>query len=409
MKSIIIIGDGMSDLPVARLNGRTPLMAARKPNIDRIAKLGRTGLFQTIPEGMPLGSDVANMSVLGYDVREVYCGRAVIEAASMGIDLAPQDVGLRCNLIATQNGRIKNHSAGHISTEEGRALIEALEEKLGGGRGELPATFHAGVSYRHLLVLRGGWASPLVECAPPHDHVGEEISTLLPRASSSDEEAVASARRLVELYEKSRSILASHPINHERRAAGKDPADSIWTWSPGRRPTIATLRERFGKSGAVISAVDLIMGLGVYAGMEVLHVPGATGLWDTNYEGKAQAALDALRNHDMVYVHVEASDEASHAKDLDLKIRCIEMLDERLVGPILRGIEDRGIECIVSVLPDHPTPVETGAHSGEAVPVAILDPRSPADDIAHYDEQQCAAGNLGTLIGEEFIQLALGI
>lgn len=409
MKSIIIIGDGMSDRPVARLDGRTPLMVARKPNIDRIAAQGRTGLFHTIPDGMPLGSDVANMSVLGYDVRQVYCGRAVIEAASMGIELGPQDVGLRCNLIATADGRIKNHSAGHISTEEGRALIEDLEAALGSGRGDLPVTFHPGVSYRHLLVLRGGWASPAVECAPPHDHVGEETASLLPKPSAADDIAPLTARRLIELYEKARTILATHPINEKRRAAGQDAADAIWTWSPGRRPVISTLSERFGKSGAVISAVDLIMGLGVYSGMEVLHVPGATGLWDTNYEGKAQAAVDALANHDMVYVHVEATDEAGHAKDLDLKIRCIEMLDERLVGPILRGIEERGLQVIVSVLPDHPTPVETGAHSAEPVPVAIFDPRSPADDVLGYDENQCAAGNLGVLCGDEFIRLALGI
>jgi 2,3-bisphosphoglycerate-independent phosphoglycerate mutase len=409
MKSIIIIGDGMSDRPIDRLDGLTPLMAARKPNIDRIARLGRTGLFRSIPEGMPLGSDVANMSVLGYDVRQSYCGRAVIEAANMGIDLAQNDVGLRCNLIATSEGRIKNHSAGHISTEEGKALIEALEKELGQGQGEFPVTFHPGVSYRHLLVLRGGWASPKVDCAPPHDHVGQEVRNLWPKPASDDPQAEVTARRLIELHEKAREILAAHPVNQRRRAADKDPADSIWTWSPGRRPNISTLAERFGKSGAVISAVDLIMGLGIYAGMDVIHVPGATGLWDTNYEGKAQAALDALDGHDMVYVHVEATDEAGHARDLELKIRSIEMLDERLVGHILQGLEDKGLECIVSVLPDHPTPVETGAHSGEPVPVAILDPRKPADLVEKYDEQECARGSLGALQGDEFIRLALGL
>jgi len=337
-----------------------------------------------------------------------YQGRAVLEAASIGVALEPHDVALRCNLIALDGDRIKNHSAGHISTEEAGRIIRTLDEKLGSGAGERPVEFHRGVSYRHLLVLRGGWAAREVRCAPPHDHVGERTADLLPRPADDSAHAAATAERLVELYEAARPILAEHPVNIERKAGGKDAADAIWTWSPGRRPTMQTFQQRFGVRGAVISAVDLIMGLGRYAGMDLIHVPGATGLWDTNYEGKAQACLDALEDHDLVYVHVEATDEAGHAKDLELKIRCIEYLDRRVVGPVLEGIERRGIEATVSVLPDHPTPVETGVHASDPVPVAIRTPGLAPDEVQRYDETEVAAGALGRLAGDAFIRLALG-
>ncbi|HNX51886.1 MAG TPA: cofactor-independent phosphoglycerate mutase [Thermoanaerobaculaceae bacterium] len=409
MKAIIILGDGMSDRPVARLGGRTPLQVARKPHIDRVARLGRSGLFQTIEPGWPLGSDVANLSVLGYDPLNTVKGRAVLEAAAMGVELAPEDVALRCNLVAIQDGAIKNHSAGHITTAEAAEIIRDLDAALGGGRGSRPVTFHTGVSYRHLLVLRGGWASPDVWCAPPHDHVGEEVDKLLPHPTLETPAALATVDRLIELYACALPILAEHPVNRQRRAAGKDNADAIWTWSAGRRPTMQTLQERFGVRGAVISAVDLLRGLGRYTGLDVIEVEGATGLWDTNYEGKAQAALDAVRDHDFVYVHVEATDEAGHARDLDLKVRCIEMLDDRLVRHILAGVEERRIKAVVSVLPDHPTPVETGSHANDPVPVAVWDPRLPPDAVQGYDEAQAAAGGLGMLRGEAFIRLALGL
>ena len=409
MKAIIILGDGMSDRPVAALGGKTPLQVARKPHIDSIAARGRVGLFQTIEPGWPLGSDVANLSVLGYDPLGTVQGRAVLEAAAMGVELAPEDVALRCNLIALDNGKIKNHSAGHIDTAEAAEIVRDLDAALGRGEGPQPVTFHPGVSYRHLLVLRGGWADPAVACAPPHDNVGGAVAALLPRATSDAPGAVAAAARLCGLIDRAAMILATHPVNARRRAAGKDAADSIWTWSPGRRPTMRTMRERFGVTGAVISAVDLLRGLGRYAGLDVIEVPGATGLWDTNYEGKAAAALDALADHDFVYVHVEATDEAGHARDLDLKVRCIEMLDDRLVRHILDGVKARGIEAVVSVLPDHPTPVETGAHAGDPVPVAVWDPRAAADAVAGYDEAQAAQGSLGLLHGDHFIRLALGL
>jgi len=451
-KSIIVIGDGMSDRPVAALGGKTPLMVARKPHIDRIAREGRMGLVRTIRESGPADSAVANLAVLGYDAAKVSQGRAVLEAASMGVAIEQGDVALRCNLIALEGDpadpRIKNHSAGHITSAEAAELIGVLDRELGSGRGPLPAHFHAGVSYRHLLVFRGGWASPDVACAPPHDHVGERVADLLPRAivrpdqdpdaggrpsettprpsqtamqpnaaalqpneaaRQPSEAAQRTAARLVELYERARVILAGHPVNRARREAGRDAADAIWTWSPGMRPAMRTLAERFGVTSAVISAVDLIKGLGVYAGMDVIEVPGATGLHDTNYEGKAQACLDALAGHDLVYVHVEASDEAAHARDLALKIRCIEYLDERLVRPILAGLEARGIQASIAVLPDHPTPVETGQHGRDPVPVAILTPGQAPDATERFDEEAARRGALGTLEGDAFMRAVLGI
>lgn len=433
MKTIIVIGDGMSDLPVERLGGRTPLMVAKKPSIDRIGREGRQGLLRTIGLTGPADSAVANLAVLGYDSSVSREGRAVLEAASMGVDIRPTDVAFRCNLISLDgppgNPRIRNHSAGHIPTDEAAELIRELDARLGGGRGPYPVRFHPGVSYRHLLVLEGGWASSAVECAPPHDHVGGRVADLMPRpilepptGDTADTDLSAAARatadqtaaarltadRLVELHKAAAAILADHPVNRRRREAGRDPADSIWTWSPGRRPSVKTLHERFGVRGAVISAVDLVMGLGVYAGLDLIRVPGATGLHDTNYEGKAQACIDALADHDFVYVHVEATDEAAHSRDLELKIRCIEYLDSRLVRLVLEGLESKGIEAAVAVLPDHPTPVETGQHGRDPVPVAILRPGEAPDETRHYDEVESARGSLGLMEGDGFIRTLLG-
>ena len=324
----------------------------------------------------------------------------------MGVELGPDDVALRCNVISLDgppdDRRIKNHSAGHISNEEAAELIRTLEAELGGGKGTHPAHFYPGVSYRHLLVLRGGWASPAVECAPPHDNVGGRVADLLPRALEPG--AALTAQRLNELYERALPILASHPVNAARRAAGKDEANAIWTWSPGRRQKLESLRERYGVRGAVISAVDLIMGLGVCVVIDLIHVPGATGLSDTNYEGKAEASLDALADHDLVYVHVEATDEAGHARDLELKIKCIEYLDERLVRPILEGLDARGLRAAIAVLPDHPTPVATGQHGRDPVPVAILRPGEPPDATERYDEDEATRGSLGMMTGLQFMR-----
>ena len=406
MKSIIILGDGMSDHPVAALGGKTPLMVARKPHIDHIARMGHTGLFATIPEGMSNGSAVANLSVLGYDPRVCFKGRGVLEAASMNVALKPADVAMRCNLMTIDDsGKIKNHSAGHISNAEAHEIIADIQKVLGQTSGANPLTFYPGVSYRHLLVLDESWAIPDVDCAPPHDFVGQDAVSLYPKARSAA--ATATARKLVELHEQARALLRNHPVNLKRIASGKDPANSIWTWSPGTRPQMATLQELYNKTGAVISAVDLVQGLGVLAGMEKIVVEGATGLYDTNYEGKAAAALDAIEKHDVVYVHVEATDEAGHEKDLALKIKCIEYLDDRLVRPILEGIEKRGIEATVSILPDHPTPVETGAHASDPVPFAIWHPHRKGDSVTVYDEESVKQGALGLLKGDAFFKMAI--
>jgi 2,3-bisphosphoglycerate-independent phosphoglycerate mutase len=407
MKTIIILGDGMSDYPVAALGGKTPLQAANKPHIDRIAREGRMGLFETVPEGMPPGSEVANLSVLGYDPVKTYNGRAVLEAANMGVALNPADVAFRLNLICIEDGLIKNHSAGHITTEEAGKIVSSLHAVMGEDSGEMPVDLQAGVGYRHLLVLRGPAASPQVKCAPPHDHVGERAADLLPAAESG--EAKATAAKLRSLMARAEGILKDHPINRKRVSEGKNPANAIWPWSPGRKPKMETLAARFGIRGAVISAVDLVNGLGLYAGMDVIRVEGATGLWDTNYEGKAAACLQALRDHDLVYVHVEATDEAGHAKDLGLKIQCIEMLDNRLVRPILGGLEKTGLEVTMAVLSDHSTPVSTGVHAGDPVPVAIRRPGQSADGTVAYDEEQAKAGSLPFMRGDDFIRIALGI
>jgi 2,3-bisphosphoglycerate-independent phosphoglycerate mutase len=407
MKTIIILGDGMSDYPIEALHGQTPLQAASKPNIDRIAREGRMGLFETVPEGYPKGSEVANLSVLGYDPGKTYNGRAVLEAANMGVALGGDDVAFRLNLCCIENGLIKNHSAGHITTEEAGQIIATIDSTLGEKTGDMPVDLHTGVSYRHLLVLRGAAASPKVNCAPPHDHVGERAVDLLPAAVS--DEGKPTELKLRGLMARAGEILKDHPVNRRRISEGKDPANAVWPWSPGRKPEMETFQQRFGIRGAVISAVDLIMGLGLYAGMDVIRVEGATGLWDTNYEGKAAACVKAIQDHDLVYVHVEATDEAGHARDLALKIKCIEMLDKRLVGPILAGVEKAGIEVTVAVLPDHPTPVSTGIHAGDPVPVAIRRPGVSPDAAASFDEEQAKAGSLPFMRGADFIRLALGI
>lgn len=400
MKHVIILGDGMADYPVARLGGKTPLQVAKKPNIDSIAARGRCGLFKTLEEDLQIGSEVANLSVMGYDPHEVFQGRGVLEAASMGVEIGARDMAMRCNLICTVDGRIKNHSAGHITSEESDEILQTLNQELGSDA----IRFYTGVSYRHLFVGEG--LSPDLDCMPPHDHPGEAVEDLMIQAKTP--EAEETAKILNDLTRRSWAILAEHPVNQRRRAAGKDLATSIWLWSPGRRPKMWTYPERFGKTGAIISAVDLIRGLGVYAGLETIKVPGATGLWDTNYEGKAEACLKALEWVDFCYVHVEAPDEAGHEGDLELKVRTIEDLDRRLVGPILEGLKARGVEAVVAVLPDHPTPVELRIHVRDAVPFAIMDPRQSPDAVERFDEASCAQGSFGTVKGDTFIRSVLG-
>lgn len=397
MKHIIILGDGMADWPVEQLGNRTLLQHAHTPNMDRLARNGRCGCLTTVPEGFHPGSEVANMSVLGYDLNRVYEGRGVLEAASMGADLQPGDMAMRCNLVCIDGDLLKNHSAGHITTAEAAELIEYLQAHLGNDR----VHFYTGVQYRHLLVVRGG--DKRVRCTPPHDVPLKPFRPLLVQADVP--EAQDTADLLNTLILQSQQLLAAHPLNRRRTAEGKDPANSIWPWSPGYRPQMEPLSERFPqvKRGAVISAVDLIRGIGRYAGLRHIEVEGATGLYDTNYEGKAAAALDALRTDDFVYLHVEASDEAGHEGDVSLKIKTIENLDSRIVGPVSEAVQHWDEPVAIAVLPDHPTPCKLRTHTAEPVPFLIYRPGIEPDEVQTYDEAACRAGSYGYLKGNEFI------
>ncbi|MCC5875071.1 MAG: cofactor-independent phosphoglycerate mutase [Candidatus Sumerlaeia bacterium] len=400
MKYVIFLGDGMADLPHEKLGGKTALQVARKPNLDTIARKGRCGLFRTLFEDMEAGSDTAHLSVLGYDPHKVSQGRAVLEAASMGVDIPAGSIGMRCNLITTENGRIINHSAGHITSEESAELLSAIQAEVD------PAVirFHTGVSYRHLFVARG--LNHHLECSPPHNHPGEEVEKHMIRPANGD--ARETAQMLNDLTRRSWEIFADHPVNKKRRDEGKDPATSIWLWSPGIRPEMWTYPDRFGIKGSVISAVDLIHGIGVYAGLDKVVVEGATGLWDTNFEGKADACLKVLEDQDFCFLHVEGPDEAGHEGDLDLKIHCIEDFDRRCVGRVMEGLEKRGIKAVMATLPDHATPAALRIHTRDPIPFAIWHPDVPGDDVEMYDEDSCAAGSFGTIEGDTFIRTFFG-
>lgn len=401
MKYLIILGDGMSDEPLKDYGNKTPLQMANKPNIDWLAKNGQSGLLTTVPASMHPGSEVANMAVLGYDVESVFEGRGVLEAASMGVAIEAGDMGLRCNLITIEDERIKNHSAGHITTEEAAELINFLNEKLSTEN----IKFYPGVSYRHILVVKDG--NKELDCTPPHDVVDTLFKDVLVKAKTP--EAEETAVLLNDLILKSQEILENHPINIKRIAEGKKPANSIWPWSPGYKPSMPTLEDMFGvKKSAVISAVDLIHGIGVYAGMEVIHVEGATGLYDTNYEGKAKAAIDALKTNDFVYLHIEASDEAGHEGDVDLKVKTIEYLDQRVVKYILEEVKKSDEPVSIAILPDHPTPCAIRTHTYDPVPVTIYSPNNEPDSVEVYDEFSVKEGSLGLLKGDEFIKTFLG-
>jgi 2,3-bisphosphoglycerate-independent phosphoglycerate mutase len=400
MKYIVILGDGMADEPLTELGGKTPLQAAEKPSIDALAKAGCCGRLDTIPEGMHPGSEIANLSVLGYDVVSVFEGRGVLEAASIGVNIEPGDLALRCNLICLTEGKIKNHSSGHITSEEAWELIRFLDKKLGNEN----IRFYPGVSYRHLLVIKGG--NKALVCTPPHDVVGTPFRDVLIKSSA---EAVKDTAGLLNyLILRSRYLLEDHPVNLKRIADGKDPANCIWPWSPGYRPQMPTLKEMFGiEKSAVISAVDLIQGIGVYAGMDVIKVEGATGLYNTNYEGKARAAVDAMKDHDFVYLHIEASDEAGHEGDVALKTRTIEYLDKRVVKTIVEECSRMSEPVTIALLPDHPTPCAIRTHTRDAVPFIIYRPGNQPDSVSVFDEFSVRDGNFGLLKGAEFIRLLL--
>ena len=401
MKHIIILGDGMADWPCESLGGKTLLQHARTPNMDRLARMGRCGMLRTVPPGFHPGSEVANMSVLGYDLPTVCEGRGVLEAASIGVDLQPGDMAMRCNLVCIEGDLLKNHSAGHITTDEARELIACLQEELGNDQ----IIFYSGVQYRHLLVVKGG--DKRIHCTPPHDVPLKPYRPMMVRADVP--EAQPTADLLNRLITESQRLLAGHPVNRTRQAEGKDPANCIWPWSPGYRPAMQPLEARFPQAGrgAVITAVDLIRGIGCYAGLDVIEVPGATGLYDTNYEGKAAAAIEALRTHDFVYLHIEASDEAGHEGDIDLKLRTIENLDSRIVGPIAGAVAQWTDPVSIAELPDHPTPCALRTHTADPVPFLICCPGMEPDAVQTYDEVSCRQGIYGLLQDDEFIQTFL--
>lgn len=387
----------MADWPVKSLGDKTLLQYAKTPYMDKLARMGRNGLLSTVAPGFHPGSEVANMSVLGYNMPKVYEGRGVLEAASMGVELQPGEMAMRCNLICVEVEILKNHSAGHITTEEADVLIQYLQEKLGNDR----VRFYSGVQYRHLLVIKGG--DKQLDCTPPHDVPLKPFRPLMVKAEK--EEAEETARLINDLILQSQELLKDHPLNRKRMAEGKDPANSIWPWSPGYRPQMDKLSDTFPqiKKGAVISAVDLINGIGAYAGLRRIAVEGATGLYDTNYENKVAAALEALKTDDFVYLHIEASDEAGHEGDVDLKLLTIENLDRRAVGPIYEAVKDWDEPVAIAVLPDHPTPCELRTHTAEPVPFLVWYPGIEPDAVQTYDEEAAKAGAYGVMKEDEFM------
>ncbi len=408
MKHIIILGDGMADHKVASLGEKTLLQYARPEYMNRLAREGRCGRLVTVPEGFPPGSEVANTAILGYDLNKVYEGRGPLEAASIGYEMQDDDFAIRCNIITIEDGKIITHNGGNLETDDARILIDYLNEHLGNER----VKFICGIQYRHLLVIKGG--NKNIVCAPPHDHPNEEWLPLLVKPALADSVSPADTNRLTpqetadlinDLILKSQELLAKHPYNLAKAAKGERQANSIWPWSGGYRPCMQTLMQQYPqiKSGAVISAVDLIQGIGKYAGLRIIKVPGATGLANTNYEGKAQAAIDALKTDDFVFVHVEATDEAGHDGDIELKLKAIDYLDKRLIKPIFEAIEQMDEPVCIAVLPDHPTPVELRIHVNEPVPFIIWHRGIEADAVQQYDEVSCVSGSYGLLRLNEFI------
>lgn len=393
MKYLVLIPDGSADDPRAELGGRTPLQAAATPNFDRLARAGTVGLVKTIPDGFAPGSDVANLCVLGYDPHAYYSGRAPLEAASLGIDLDKDDVAFRCNLVYIEESFMSDFSAGHIDTESACRLISYLQEKLGTG----DASFFPGLSYRHIMVSKGKALKAL--CTPPHDITGKPIEPFLPKGQGGS--------WLRDLMETSARLLADHPVNQKRILESKSPANMIWLWGQGTAPKMPSFHERFGLRGSVISAVDLVKGLGKYAGLEVIEVPGATGWLDTDYAAKARYALKQLESKDFVYVHVEAPDEASHSGDSAAKVEAIERFDSLLLGTLLEGLKDFP-EHRVLILPDHATPLATKTHNAEPVPFLLHDSSSRGEKDQSFDEVSASKSNLKFDRGWELMEWFLG-
>lgn len=419
MKHLVIVADGMADHPVERLGGKTLLQFADVPNMDALACNGRTGRLVTIPDGFSPGSDVANSVILGYDQEKVYEGRGPLEAASIGYEMRPGDLALRVSLISVdERGRIVNHHGGHVTTQESFQLIDCLNAELADER----LHFHTGSQYRHLLVIKGG--NKHIECALPHDSINKDWHGLLVRPKEGYEHSgddcyfdslgvkhnrlspEETSDILNDLILKSQELLGKHKVNINRRSCGLPPANLIWPWGGGYRPSMLTLSEKYPevRSGAVVSADNLIRGIGQYAGLKVVDVDGATGFADTNYEGKAKAAIDALRTDDFVFLHIEASDEAGHDGDLKLKLKTIEDIDLRVMGTICSELSDWKEPVCIALLPDHPTPVEMRTHVNEPVPFLVYYHGIKPDSVSCYDEQSCMSGSYGLLRLQEFME-----
>ena len=386
MKYLLILADGAADEPLAELGGKTPLEVANKPNMDKIAKNGRCGMLKTVEESMTPGSDVANMSILGYDPEKYYTGRGALEALSMGVPFGEDDMAYRCNLVTIENGRMKDFAAGHITSEEGAELFKSLQEKVSG------VTFYPGVSYRNVMMFPGGKGA---ETYPPHDIVDEVVDDYMPKGPDAD--------TLMKLMVRAADVFENHPVNVARKAAGKNPATTIWPWSAGKKPAMPQFCEMFGKQGAMISAVDLLFGIAACCGMKIVKVPGATGYLDTDYMGKAKAAVEALQGDaDFVYMHVEATDEAGHLGSVEEKIKAIERLDEA-VGYILENFEG----CVM-LMPDHPTPIAKKTHTHDAVPFVVMG-KDAADAVSVYTEKDVAEnGAYGLIKATDLLPMVFG-
>lgn len=387
MKYALILGDGMADYPIPALNGKTPLAVADKPYMNLLAETGEIGLVKTVPDGYKPGSDVANLGALGYDATKCYTGRSPLEALSIGIDMKSDDVAVRTNLVTLGNEAdfadktMVDYSAGEITTDEARELIEFLQEKLGNDK----YSFHAGVSYRHCLIIAHG--SVNMQLTPPHDISGKKIGAYLPAGDGSGE--------LAELIRRSNELLSSHPVNLARKAAGKNPANSIWFWGQGTRPALENFRERYGLSGGMVSAVDLLKGIAIGAGMKSVDVEGATGTLSTNFEGKAKAATELLDNGcDFVFVHLEAPDECGHQGDLEGKIKSIELVDKKILGPVYEHLKASGEDFAIMVMPDHFTPVSILTHSREPVPYLMYSSKRALSAGGDYNEKAAAESGI---------------
>jgi 2,3-bisphosphoglycerate-independent phosphoglycerate mutase len=393
MKFVVLIGDGMGDYPRHDLDGKTVLEAADTANMDWIAYHGKSGLAQTIPSAMNPGSDVANMEILGYDTTRIFTGRSVFEALSMGLHLGDNDVAFRANLVTLEDGVMKDYSAGHITTDESAELMKLLDKELGTEK----LHFYPGVSYRNIMIWSGG--KYLMNTTPPHDIIGKKIEQWLPEGENAGE--------ITALMERSQKVLTDALVNKKRLTMGKLPANSIWLWGQGKRLEIPTIEEKYGLKGGVISAVDLIKGIGIAAGLKPVFVPGATGYIDTNFRGKAEAALETLETADFVYVHVEAPDEAAHNGDTDMKIKAIEDFDREVVGTVLTSLKEQD-DLAVLVMCDHRTPLVKRTHTREPVPVAYYGPGISKDNITVFSERAAEHGSLKTIEGNKLMNLFIG-